>query len=127
MLRRVAKFVGLDSITQEDLINLCGLLGCDYIARAVGNGSAACGQILHSLKKNKGVVLQNMILNTMNGRQWGGKGGLVTEYPKQFRQACNLFKYCPVFRNNSAGVTTIVPLRSLPTANGWEPLVNAGG
>ena len=75
MLRRVAKFVGLQPITQEDLINLCGLLGCDYIVRVVGNGPAACGQILNSLKKSKGVVLQNMILKTMNGRQWGGKGG----------------------------------------------------
>ena len=93
----------------------------------MGNGPNACGQILNSLKKSKGVVLQNMILRTMNGRQWGGKGGLVTEYPKRFRQACNLFKYCPVFRNNSAGVTTIVPLYSLPNANGWEPPVSAGG
>ena len=127
-ITRLKSNLELGSLRDDSLLALCAFLGNDYIYRLKGNGPKACAKLLKEWqpksRQDRKSLLTSLNSTKERKRFWNKGGGVVTQYEDKFNIAVNLFKYCPVIREDTRrGTFSMVPLNPLPPGAVWKNLI----
>eukprot|EP00600_Ochromonadales_sp_CCMP1393_P007344 CAMPEP_0174957564 /NCGR_PEP_ID=MMETSP0004_2-20121128/2140_1 /TAXON_ID=420556 /ORGANISM="Ochromonas sp., Strain CCMP1393" /LENGTH=259 /DNA_ID=CAMNT_0016205683 /DNA_START=364 /DNA_END=1143 /DNA_ORIENTATION=+ len=83
------------ALGDSGMVVLASFLGNDYLPRVSGCGPVKARQMTAQWFTSSSDTQRNLLLNSMNGKQFNGNQGTVTDYAAKFYTCMNMFEYTP--------------------------------